>query len=641
MPGIETKPFPPRDRTRQLAPLLLMLPAAAVALAAYLQALDYPFISDDVTYVTNNPKLAGLQLAELWRLFTEPYNRFEFLPLRDLSYWFDMKLFGLNPSPFRVHNIILYLLCLPLVYAATLGVWRYFRPADAAGAPWAAAAVTALFTLHPAHVEAVVWVSGRKDVLSGIFSMLALWLAVSARREQGFSASYAAAALVAFAAVMLSKASYVAVAPVIALLWLLFWLDVPAPDRRRSQLLWPLAILLLAGFMVLFFTVSSAVKTPAYFGIEAATRSLAVLGRLANIAITPEGRHFYYPVTEQPYLGNMAILGVAVLAAAFAGGVMCLRKRSLEGFALVIFFLLCIPYLQLVPFRTFALAQDRYVAFAVWPVVLLLIALSWRLKPVPRTILLLLFALPWSLQTVERPRDWRSYEAMLDADLRTYPEFYVPVVYKMLYVQLPRGLNRDAIKAAGNITDPGMRSIAIRLIQADAMRAQAINTGNLQNAMAVLQEMGQVLKKRPVQIKWDPHIRYVWVALTEALSSQWNNLAEHFPDNVSLRYNAGLWMLDIYDYKNAAAHLRAATESQHLPGSVRGAAFRNLGIALMGSGQVAEAEAPLRAALEQSQPDLAAYCLLSKMYQQTGRPEDAARAEASCPGRPPAEEIVQ
>ena len=46
------------------------------------------------------------------------------------------------------------------------------------------------------------------------------------------------------------------------------------------------------------------------------------------------------------------------------------------------------------------------------------------------------------------------------------------------------------------------------------------------------------------------------------LASEWEYLAEHFPDDVSVRYNAGLWMLDVHAYKNAVTHLRAATESQ-------------------------------------------------------------------------------
>src|ERR1019366_8419549 len=97
--------------------------------------------------------------------------------------------------------------------------------------------------------------------------------------------------------------------------------------------------------------------------VEAVTRLLAVLGWLARLAISPESRHFYYPVFEDTYLPFRVALGVAVLAA--AGGVMILRRRSLEGFALVTFLLLCMPYTQLVPFVTDSLVSDRFLALAV------------------------------------------------------------------------------------------------------------------------------------------------------------------------------------------------------------------------------------------------------------------------------------
>lgn len=134
-------------RMKSCVPGALVMLSAVVAVVAYLQALHYPFVSDDTVYLTENAKLSGLHLSELWRLLTEPYNRYEFLPLRDLSYWLDLTLFGLNPVAFRLHNILLYLLCLPLVFVTTLGLWRYFRPV-AADAPWAAAVVTTLFALH-------------------------------------------------------------------------------------------------------------------------------------------------------------------------------------------------------------------------------------------------------------------------------------------------------------------------------------------------------------------------------------------------------------------------------------------------------------------------------------------------------------
>lgn len=630
------KPSPSVSCKSRFAPLLLVLASAAITVAAYLQALNYPFVDDDATYILQNTKLAGLHLTELWRLFTEPYNRFsEFLPLRDLSYWFDMTLFGLNPAAFRLHNILLYLLCLPLVYATTLELWRYFRPAGAASAPWAAAAATALFVLHPAHIEAVVWVSGRKEVLPNLFSILALWLALRARRERGFFAPHAAATLIAFAAVMLSKVLYIAVAPVIALLWVAFWLDIPAQDRRRAQLLWPLAILLLAGFMAwIFILTGSAQKAFVYFGVEAATRSLAVLGWLARLAVSPESRHFFYPVFEDAYLYAMVALGCAVLAGGAVGGVMLLRKRSLEGFALAAFLLLCVPHMQLIPYGSPSLASDRWLTLAVWPAALLLVALSWRLKPVPRTILLLAIALSWGLQTIERPRDWRSNEALIDVDLRAYPGHYLPAFQKIIGVHLAQGLNRDAAETASRIADPEMRNIMIGLIKSDyAVRANAVDTGDPRSAIASLKSMELTLKQPPAQARWNSPIFYVWKFCRTALAMQWHYLAERFPGDVSVRYNTGLWMLDIHKFEYAADHLRAATELQRLPEHMRGTAFMNLGLALIKSGHVAEAEIPLHAALAQLPPDTQAYCLLSEVYKQAKRLDEAANAEAGCRSR--------
>lgn len=623
-------------RMRRLAPLMLVSISAAMAVAAYLQAFDYPFVSDDRIQIESNAKLAGLQAAELWRLLAEPYNAAsEFLPLRDFSYWCDMTLFGLNPAAFRLHNIILYLLCLPLVYGVTASLWRYFRPADAASAPWAAAAATALFALHPALVESVVWISGRKYMLPNLFSMLALWFAVSARRERGLSSPHAAAALLAFVAVMLSKASYVAVAPVIAMLWMIFWRDIPAPDRRRSLLLWPLAILLLAGFLVLIF-ISRSIGTPAaYFGIEAVARTLAVLGWLARLAVSPESRHFFYPVFEDPGLPFMVGLGLAVLGLAAAGAAMIFRKRSLEGFVLVAFLLLCMPYMQLIPHVPPSLVSDRFLALAVWPAVLLAVALAWRLNRVPRMILLLAIALPWGFQTMERPRDWRSFETIADADLRAYPGYYMPAVYKIV-AALPRGLYREASETASGIAAAEYRDIMVKLVKADhAVNVGAVATGKPDEAAVLLHDLERALRQPPVQSKWNPPGQVVWEKCRNILVKQWMSLARQFPDDAMVRYSAGSWMSEAGYYKDAIAQLRAAIESQHLPESSRGAALKNLGLALIGSGQIAEAEMPLRAALAQPQPDMQAHCLLSVVYKLSNRPEEAARAEANCPGRTP------
>lgn len=620
------------DRIRQYEPIVLVLLIAVITVAACLQALYFPFVSDDIVYIVRNSRLAELQITGLWRLFTEPYNDLsEFLPLRDLSYWFDISLFGPTPAALRLHNIFLYVLCLPLVYATTSGLWRYFRPADAASAQWAAAAVTALFALHPAHVEAVVWISGRKDVLASLFSLLALLLALLARRDRGLAAPYAVAALCALLAAMLSKATAVAVAPVIALLWVIFWRAGQQQDRRRSQLVWPLACLVLAACFAMLFSASSMVKEPVYYGAEAITRMLAVLGSLARLSISPESRHFYYPVFEDAYLSYRVVIGIAVVAAASAGLVAALRKRSLEGFVLVVFLLLCMPYTQLLPYDTDSLVSDRFLALAVWPAALLITVLAWRLSAAYRTVFLVVVAMLWGMQTFERPRDWRSFEALVDADFRAYPGYYMPAVYKITSFQLPQGLYGEAAQTAKRITSPEFREIMSRMVGIHYLvHAGPADKGKLREAMAQLWSLGNDIRLPPAQAQWNSPVKNLWIKLPYLLAAEWQVLDERYPGDASVRYNAGMWMLDAHRYRDAVAYLDSAATSDDLPRNLRGVTLGSLGLALVKLGRTAEAEASLRAALEQSPPDPLAHCKLLDIYVQTNRPVEARAADTGC-----------
>ena len=622
---------------RRFGPFLLILLSAVVAVIAYMQAFNYPFLIDDGGYLVENKKLAGLQLVELWRLFTVPYNPFhEFLPLRELSYWIDLALFGLEPTAFRMHSIVLYLFCLPLVYGTTLGVWKYFRPLDHASALWAAAAVTALFALHPSHTEAVVWASGRKDVLSGLFSLLAIWFALNIRRGLKFSLLYATVTLFALTAAMLSKATAVAVSSVVVVFCVVFWHDFAESKERRLLLLWLSAVLFLAMSLAWVVASFGGVKLPTYFGVESVIRSLAILGWLARLAVSPESRHFLYPLFEDPYLPAMVALGAAVLVAAMIGALAMLRKRSLLGFALVVFFLLCMPSLQLIPYSPPSLVSDRFVFLAVWPAALMIVTMLWHIEVAPRRAILLIIALAWGFQTVERTRDWRSFEALVETDLHAYPGYYMPAVYQIVGVQLPRGLRDEAMETAVSIANPDARDIMIRLLRVD----QAIFEGKHQEAMELLHQFSISVKRYPVQAQWDTPIYNVWGKGYMRLKVEWDLLVKKFPDDVSVRYNAGLWLLGT-KFGGAAENLRVAIESDQLPMHLRGTAFKNYGLALMDSGHTDEAEPHLLAALVQSPPDFRAYCLLSVLYKQSGRAKDAALNEAECRSRVQSMQAVQ
>lgn len=520
---------------RRYAPLTLVAISVLAALAACLQALGFPFVSDDSFYITSNSRLAGLHLVDLWRLFAEPYNPYEFLPLRDLSYWFDLSLFGLSPAAFRLHNMLLYAICCLLVYAVTLRLWRYFRPAEAALASWPAAAVAALFALHPAHVEAVVWASSRKDLLSGMFALFALWLAAAAGRERGFSPWHAGAALAALLAALLAKATAIVVAPAIAVLWLLFWRDIPVAFRRRAMLLWPLVCLLLAACIAPIFMGYSTVKLPAYYGAEGYARALAVLGWLVRLAFGFGGRHYAYPVFEDGWLWAMVALGAAVLLAGVGGVRLLWRRRSLAGYVLLVFALLCLPYMQFSPYITHTLVSDRFLFLALWPALLLLVALVWRLRPMPRGIILLLIALPWIFQTMERPRDWRSYDALVEADLHAYPGYYSPI-FQSVEKALSQGQYRAARELAVGISDQEIRDIVVQLVDgAYAVAVESVQSGDPRNAMARLQALDPLLRQPLARSRWNTPLFSFWLSSHDLLMLEWQTLARNFPNDESVR----------------------------------------------------------------------------------------------------------
>ena len=85
----------------------------------------------------------------------------------------DVQLFGLNPGPQHVTNLVLHI-------ANTLLLFWLLRRMT--GAIWRSAFVAALFALHPLHVESVAWISERKDVLSTLFWLLTMWAYTSGTR---------------------------------------------------------------------------------------------------------------------------------------------------------------------------------------------------------------------------------------------------------------------------------------------------------------------------------------------------------------------------------------------------------------------------------------------------------------------------
>jgi tetratricopeptide (TPR) repeat protein len=132
----------------------------------YARVLTCDFVGyDDDVYVTKNPRVqAGLTPESLRWAFTTGHAG-NWHPLTWTAHMIDFRVFGFNPRGHHAASLLLHT-------AATLLLFWFLRRAT--GAWGRSLFVAAVFALHPLHVESVAWVAERKDVLSGLFWMLAL-----------------------------------------------------------------------------------------------------------------------------------------------------------------------------------------------------------------------------------------------------------------------------------------------------------------------------------------------------------------------------------------------------------------------------------------------------------------------------------
>jgi len=188
--------------------LLLCLLLTVVVLVSYNPVTHNGFVNfDDPAYITENPHLrAGLTWATVKWAFTT-YEVANWHPLTWLSYSLDFELFGVKPAGHHYVSVLLHAVNVVLLFLLLQ---------SATGFRWRSLMVAALFALHPINVESVAWAAERKNVLSMMFFLLALYSYGYYARRPGLL-RYAAVACF-FTLALLSKPQVIAF-PFLLMLW--------------------------------------------------------------------------------------------------------------------------------------------------------------------------------------------------------------------------------------------------------------------------------------------------------------------------------------------------------------------------------------------------------------------------------------
>jgi protein O-mannosyl-transferase len=352
-------------------PLRRLLPALifCVTLAAFVPALRGQFLDwDDVVNFVENPYYRGLGAAQLrWMLTSTLMGHY--IPLTWMSFGLNYLLGGMNPWGYHLVNLLLHAANAVLVYL----VARRLLAAASGGAQdgrtdpavaWASAFSALLFGIHPLRVESVAWITERRDVLCGLFFLLAVLAYLIAVEHGGRPRSaWRALSLGAFAAALLSKAAAMPL-PVVLLL-----LDVY--PLRRLHRGWRRLLTEKAPYVALAGAAALAALIALRRGVAVTSyETYGVLSRLGMVAYST----LFYPIAflwpmrlspmyELPHRVSLgawpfytALLGVIAVSAILV----LVRRRWPAGLAAWIYSALMILPVSGVVHSGSQLVNDRY-----------------------------------------------------------------------------------------------------------------------------------------------------------------------------------------------------------------------------------------------------------------------------------------
>jgi protein O-mannosyl-transferase len=308
----------PSDRT-----ILIVIALVALNLTVYWDVRRFDFVNwDDPTYLTENPNVqAGLSLSNVsWALTTghSPYWH----PLTWLSHMLDVSLYGMDPGAHHATSVAIHT-------ASTVLLFLLLRRLTGQVGP--SAFVAAVFAVHPLHVESVAWLAERKDVLSGFFLVLTIWMYVryvdrpGPRRYAGVCATYMLA--------LMSKPMAVTLPFVLLLLdvWPLRRLGSAGTDvtARKRAMLEKLPLMALAGITsIATWLVQTQVGAVAGLSVLPLSNRIqnALLGYVMYVwsTVWPVGLAAFYP------LRDIAVWETAAAAAALIAvtGVAIVMRRT-------------------------------------------------------------------------------------------------------------------------------------------------------------------------------------------------------------------------------------------------------------------------------------------------------------------------
>lgn len=335
--------------TRSLAPTAVLVLTAAV----YLPALSFGFVCDDSQQIVDSqPRYVWSALPSFFT--TDVWHYTDFIDSNYYRPGFLLWLF-LNSQLFGLNTVLWHAAAIALHLAATL--LFYFLARRLVDHPLIAGAAALLFGVHPAHIEAVAWLSGVTESLLAVFFLGALLAYLSGRRT---------AALLLFAAAIFTKETAIVLPLLLAACDWFFPPAAAASSRQRLRA--ALRTLAACACIVLLYLPLRLHALGSLAPLVRAWTPRMLLGTLPSAGLfylrqllLPIQYSLFYPIAPIATFGwSQTILPVLVIALFLLLLYGLARLSRAFAFAAL---LLVIPLLPVFNFRAFAFddfQHDRY-----------------------------------------------------------------------------------------------------------------------------------------------------------------------------------------------------------------------------------------------------------------------------------------
>src|SRR5213594_3818418 len=281
-----------RSRRLELQHAVIPLVIAFSTFAAFLPTLQNQFVSwDDDKNFLENPYYRGLSWTHLRWMWTTHLGHY--IPLTWMTLGLDYLPWGMNPVGYHLTSLLLHVTNAVVFFFVVR--WLLTRalpsPSEHGYALAVSSGVAALvFAIHPLRVESVAWVTERRDVLSGLFYLVAILLYLRACEGGARGRGWYWLSVAAFVGALLSK-SMVVNLPVVLLI-----LDVYPLRRLGGAAGWwsePARRVYVEKIpFVLLAAAASAIAVMAQSSVHAAA-SLAQLSVPSRLAVSAYGLSFY------------------------------------------------------------------------------------------------------------------------------------------------------------------------------------------------------------------------------------------------------------------------------------------------------------------------------------------------------------